>query len=132
MKDVYCGLFKRKLTDETFRRVAGVSILIVAGIAWLVALPGHNLDTVLFSAGGLVASLIWPIIAGLFWKRCNRALVLCGIVGGVITGYVCWFYVQTYVAALAGGAVSMIFTLLSRVVAPKPFPERTTASPNVE
>jgi len=132
VKDVYCGLFKRKLTDDTFRRVAAVAILLVAGIAWLVALPGHNLDTVLFSAGGLVASLIWPIIAGLFWKRCNRALVLIGIIAGVITGYICWFAVQTYVAALAGGAVSMLFTVLSRFIAPSPFPERTSASPNVE
>jgi len=131
VKDVYCGLFRRKLTDRTFRRVATVAILIVAGIAWGLAISGLDLDIVLFSAGGLVASLIWPIIAGLFWKRCNRTLVLTGIVLGVLTGYVFYFQVETYTGALAGGAVSMAFTLLSLFVKPKPFPDPEPASPNV-
>jgi len=131
VKDVYCGVMRRKLTDQTFRRIATVAIMAVAVIAWLAALPGRDLDTVLFSAGGLVASLIWPVIAGLFWERCNRTLVNLGILLGVVTGYAFYFLLETYTGALAGGTVSMIFTILARFINPQPFDRPGTASPNV-
>ncbi|MCB1230200.1 MAG: urea transporter [Verrucomicrobiae bacterium] len=131
VKDVYCGLFQKKVTDKSFRRIATTAILIVALISWALAISGLDLDVVLFSAGGLVASLIWPIIAGLFWKGCNRALVLAGIVLGVATGYYFYFEIETYTGALAGGAVSMVFTILSYFIHPKPFPEPDSVSPNV-
>lgn len=121
VKDIYCGVLKKDLTDQTFRKVSGAAILSVAVIAWAIATAGWNVATVLYSAGGLVASLIWPVIAGLFWKRCNTHLVIAGIVLGCITGYVCFFKIEPYIAALTGSGVSMAFTLLSRVVSPKPF-----------
>lgn len=131
VKDVYCGLFKKELNDRTFRKVATVAILLVAVVAWFLAISGLDLDVVLFSAGGLVASLIWPVIAGLFWKGCNRTLVLVGIVLGVIVGYYFYFEVETYTGALAGGAVSMLFTVLSYFIKTTPFPEPKPASPRV-
>lgn len=122
VKDIYAGVFKGDLTSGNFRTVAGLAIVIVAAIAWALALSGWNVATVLYSAGGLVASLIWPVIAGLFWKRCNRPLILIGIVAGCLVGYFCFFKVEPYIGALSAGAVTMAFTLLARFINAKPFP----------
>lgn len=123
VKDIYVGLFKGNLSDRIFRKVVAAAILSVALVAWVLALSGWNVATVLYSAGGLVSSLIWPVIAGLFWKRCNRPLVLAGVVLGCSVGYYCFFMIEPYIGALSGGAVSMSFTILARYVKPRPFPE---------
>ena len=76
---------------------------------------------VLFLSGPLVGSLIWPVIAGLFWDGLNRKLVL-GIGLGSLCGLISYFTIGWFVASLVGTAVSMIFTLLSRKFRPMPFP----------
>lgn len=114
VKDLWVGLFKKKLSDEVFRKVAAVAIISVAVVAWALALSGWNVAKVLYSAGGLVASLIWPVIAGLFWSSYHRGLVLAGIVLGCVSGYLAFFLLENYTGALVAGAVSMVFTLMAR------------------
>lgn len=121
VKDVYVGWFGRTLDDRGFRKVAAVAILGVAAVAWGLALSGWNIATVLYSAGPLVASLIWPVIAGLYWKGCNRAIVVAGMIAGTGFGLMVEFGVGSYLGALVGGAVSMAFTFLARYVSPTPF-----------
>ncbi len=118
VRDIYEGLFRQELDPRKFRPVAATSIIVVSLTAWALALSGWNVDQVLFSAGALVASLIWPIIAGLFWKRLNRALVITGIVSGCVVGLIFYFKVQTYTGALVGAAISMMFTLAARWIRP--------------
>jgi len=129
VKDVYCGLFGQELKEESFRRVAGSVILGVAVVAWIIALNEWNVGLVLYSAGGLVASLIWPVIAGLFWKQCNPLIVNIGVVAGCISGYVCFFAYEPYMAALVAAAVSMCFTLSSKWISPRPWPESNSKEP---
>jgi len=121
VKDIYAGLFGKTISDDSFRQIAGVAILAVGLVAWLLALTGWNIALVLFSAGPLVASLIWPVIAGLFWKACNRTLVIAGMISGCAIGLFCYFTIEPYIGALTGGAVSMLFTIASRYVNPVPF-----------
>lgn len=121
VKDVYCNLFGGELNDRTFRRVAAVAILVVGLLAWAISLPNRPLDRVLFSSGGLVASLIWPVIAGLYWTRCNRILVVAGMVVGSVAGMLGFFFIETYTGALIGAFVSMVFTILARYVKPTEF-----------
>jgi len=118
VRDIYEGLFHRKLDPANFRPVAATSIIVVSLIAWSLALSDLNVDEVLFSAGPLVASLIWPVIAGLFWKRLNRPLVIAGMLAGCAAGLFCYHQVQTYTGALVGAAVSMSFTIAARWFAP--------------
>src|SRR5690606_36780108 len=76
VRDIYEGLLRRTLDPVRFRPVAATGIIAVASVAWLLALCGLAIDRVLFGAGPLVACLIWPVIAGLFWEKLNRHLVI--------------------------------------------------------
>ncbi len=120
VRDIYEGVFKQHLDPQKFRPVAATAIIVVSVVAWSLALSGWNIDQVLFSAGALVASLIWPVIAGLFWKRLNAPLVIAGIIAGCASGLWAYFELQTYTGALVGGAVSMVFTLAARWIGAKP------------
>lgn len=125
IKDVHGGLLRRPTSEANFRKVASICILIIGAITWLLAVRHWPIHKALFVSGPLVGSLIWPIIAGLFWKQINRPIVLSGIVTGSVLGFLAYFYIEWFVATLVGAGVSMFFTILARFVAPQPFPNRT-------
>ena len=122
LNDVTENLFKRKLDEATFRRAAQFVIIGVGLIAWLLALPRWPIVDVLYSSGPLVASLIWPVIAGLYWKKINRTIVIAGIILGSSVGV--WAYWEPslgwYTASLIGAAISMLATLAARWISPAP------------
>jgi len=122
VKDIYTGLLGGELSDRSFRKVAAVAIVAVGFVAWAFSLSNLPLDEILFSSGGLVASLIWPIIAGLYWKRCNRVLVIAGMIAGSVSGFLSYWFVETYIGALVGAFVSMVLTVAARHVRPSDFP----------
>jgi Na+/proline symporter len=108
--------------ENGFRRIAVIAILTVGGVAWLLALPHWPIVNALFISGPLVGSLIWPIIAGLFWRGVNRQLVIAGIVAGSALGLVAYFQIGWFSASLVGTAVSMGFTIAARWIVPADFP----------
>ncbi|HSP43604.1 MAG TPA: hypothetical protein VLO11_12080, partial [Luteolibacter sp.] len=112
--------------DNGFRRTAVIAILTVGGVAWLLALPHWPIVNALFISGPLVGSLIWPIIAGLFWRGVNRRLVIAGIVAGSALGLVAYFQIGWFSASLVGTAVSMGFTIAARWITPADFPAVAT------
>ena len=122
VKDVHGGLLGKELPERGFRRVTGTVILGVGVLAWGLAAPHWPIIEALFISGPLVASLIWPVIAGLFWSRYNRPLILVGIVTACILGVVAYFTLGWFTASLVGAAVSMLFTLAARFIAPRPVP----------
>lgn len=120
VKDVHGGLLGKELPERGFRRVTGTVIVSVGVLAWLLAAPHWPIIQALFISGPLVASLIWPVIAGLFWSHYNRTLVLVGIVTACALGVGAYFTLGWFTASLVGAAVSMLFTLASRFIAPRP------------
>lgn len=122
IKDVHGGLLGGSLEDRRFRRVASVVIFLVGGVAWALAAPHWPIKQALFISGPLVGSLIWPVVAGLFWRRINRPIVLGGIVAGSALGLTAYFTIGWFTATLVGAGVSMAGTLLARLIAPRPFP----------
>ncbi|WP_184020801.1 sodium:solute symporter family transporter [Haloferula luteola] len=120
VRDIYEGVFGQHLNPEKFRPISATAIVVVSLIAWALALSEWSIDQVLFSAGALVASLIWPVIAGLFWRALNVPLVIVGIIAGCVTGLWAYFQIQPYTGALVGAAVSMVFTFAARWVGARP------------
>ncbi len=114
--------------DPGFRRTAVLAIFGVGLAAWLLALPHWPIVNALFISGPLVGSLIWPVVAGLFWRGVNRRLVLAGIVAGSALGLAAYFLLGWYTAALVGTGVSMLFTVAAGRFGAKPFEPAAAAA----
>jgi Na+/proline symporter len=71
--------------------------------------------------GALVASTIWPIVAGVYWRTTNRRGAALAMVAGSVSGLVAYFTIGFYAAALVGAAASMIVVVGSTLAWPEPF-----------
>lgn len=122
LNDVSEHVLRRKPSEANFRRAAGAVTVLTGLTAWLLALPRWPIVNVLYSSGPLVAALIWPVIAGLYWRKINRTIALVGIVTGSVIGV--WAYYTPslgwFTASLIGAAVSMLATIAARWIAPTP------------
>ena len=121
-KDIIGGIVWPGATEHQLRRITSWMVLALGGITWLVCrLENADLATVLFRAGPLVGSVIWPIIAGLYWKRTNRVGVILAMLTGSTLGLVAYYTIGWYTAALVGTCISMVITILFTVIAPQDF-----------
>ena len=111
-EDIYRKMFNPAASEKTLRRASVWVILGLGFSAWLVCMPRiGSLADVLFFAGPMVGSAIWPIVTGLFWKRANGFSALAGMVSGTTIGLISYFMLGWYTASLVGAAVSMLVVL---------------------
>jgi Na+/proline symporter len=122
LQDIYRGHINPDASDERLRIMAKRIILLLGVITWLICLPRiTTLGSLLQYLGAFVASTIWPIIAGLYWKRANANGALLAMVMGTVTGIWAYFAVGFYVAALVSAAVSMLIVVTSTWLMPATF-----------
>jgi urea-proton symporter len=104
------------------RKQAGRAIVALGVLTWLLCLPRiGTLAKVLFFAGPLVGSTVWPILAGLYWRRANPQAALWAMVLGSAAGLGCYVFVGWYTGALVGTATSMIIVVLGATLRPRTF-----------
>lgn len=97
-------------------------ILLVGFIAWVICLPRiGTLASILFFAGPMVGSTIWPIATGLFWKKANAKGALWGMLLGSTFGLISYFYLGWYTSSLVGASVSMVTVLICTYFFPTNF-----------
>lgn len=122
VEDVYRKHLRPEATEGELRKAAIVAILVLTVIAWLLCLPRltHLAGMIAFT-GAFVGSTIWPIAAGLYWRRTSPAGSTLGMVLGSAAGITCYFTIGWYVAALVGATVSMVIVLVSTWLAPRDF-----------
>jgi Na+/proline symporter len=121
-EDIYRKLINPKANEKLLRKVSTGIIIGLGVFAWLMCLPRiGTLATVLFFAGPMVGSTIWPIATGLFWKKANARGALLGMVTGTLVGLICYFEIGWYTASLVGAAVSMIVVVIATYVSPANF-----------
>jgi len=126
VQDIYRKHLNPTATPAQMRRAASVTILLLGVGAWLVCMPRlTTLGSLLQFTGAFVASTIWPIIAGLFWKRANRMAGTLAMVLGSAAGLTAYFAIGFYVAALVGAAVSMVIVLVGAWLKPGGFDWKT-------
>lgn len=110
-EDIYKKLVNPKVKEEQLRRV---SVWVITGLgllAWLVCLPRiGTLATVLFFAGPMVASTIYPIVMGLYWKTASAKGAIWAMVLGTGIGLAAYFQLGWYTASLIGATVSILVT----------------------
>lgn len=120
--DVYQQLVRPHANAERLRNVAAAVILGMGLLTWLVCLPRiGTLASVLFFAGPLVGSTLWPILAGLFWRDSNPTGATLAMLMGSSVGLIAYFTIGWYIATLVGTTVSMLVVVLSTLAAPRRF-----------
>jgi Na+/proline symporter len=122
LTDIYKGHIKPHATEEQLARVARWIVLILGVATWALCWPRlTTLAELLYLTGAFVASTIWPVAAGLYWKRVNPNGATLAMLLGTATGLTAYFVVGFYVAALVSAAISMSLVLLSTWLAPREF-----------
>ncbi|MGD9385979.1 MAG: urea transporter, partial [Thioalkalispiraceae bacterium] len=122
LRDIYRGHINPTADDEKLRKLAKIIILLLGIITWLICLPRvSTLASLLHFMGAFVASTIWPIIAGLYWKRANADGAFLAMALGTATGLMAYFLIGFYVAALVSAVISMLVTFISIAVAQQEF-----------
>ena len=129
LTDIYKGHFRPQASEAELARVAHWMILGLGVLAWLLCLPRlTTLAELLYFMGAFVASTIWPIAAGLFWRRANPRGAALAMIAGTTLGLAGYFLIGFYVAALISAAVSMSIVLFSAWMRPDDFDWATLAN----
>lgn len=121
-QDIYRKGLRPSANEKELRLASKFIIAGLGLLTWLIcSLNIGTLATVLFFAGPMVGSVIWPVAAGLFWRRTNPHGVLLAMVLG--SGFGLWSYFVNgwYTGALVGAAVSMVTVLLTTFFFPSNF-----------
>ena len=122
LEDVYKRHLKPEATKPQMRKAASYVTLILGLVTWAICLPRvTNLVQMLHGSGALVASTIWPIVAGLYWRKTNRIGASVAMFLGSAVGLISYFMVGFYVAALTGALVSFVITVGSTLIWPQQF-----------
>jgi Na+/proline symporter len=115
--EVIKPLFMRDADEPQIRKAASVVILCMGMMTWLLCLKNNStLADVLFFAGPLVGSTIWPILTGLYWRRASGIAAVLAMVVGSGVGLIAYFEIGWYAGALVGTGVSCIITLVGAAV----------------
>jgi len=86
-EDLYRKIFKKQLGEKELVSVGRISVIIVAIIAFIIALDPQSsvLDLVAYAWAGFGATFGPVIILSLFWKRMTRRGAVAGIISGGLT-----------------------------------------------
>lgn len=86
-EDFYRAFLKKEAGEKELVWVGRATVVIVALIAYIVALPGETpiLDIVAFAWAGFGAAFGPVIILSLFWSRMTAAGAIAGVVAGALT-----------------------------------------------
>lgn len=122
VEDIYRKHWNPDAGESQLRRASIATIILLTLTAWLLCLPKltHFAGMISFT-GPFVGSTIWPIAAGLYWRKTNPVGAMVGMVLGSTLGLTSYFLIGWYVAALVGGAVSMLIVLVSTLIRPQEF-----------
>ena len=109
-------------SDSQKRRWSVYAIIGLGVLAWSVAWPNvGTLATVLFFAGPMVGSCIWPIVGGLYSRRASPIAACLAMCSGSLLGLIAYFTIGWFVASLVGAAVSGVVFGLAMLFAPDDF-----------
>ena len=122
VNDILEPLAATPLSDASKRRWSTYSIILLGAVAWSCALPNvGSLATVLFLAGPMVGSCIWPIVGGLYFRRAGPIAASASMLLGSLAGLIAYYGIGWFVGSLVGAAVSGIVFALGCFLFPAQF-----------
>ncbi|MEX2468886.1 MAG: sodium:solute symporter family protein [Pseudohongiellaceae bacterium] len=116
-QDIYRGHVNPGATDAQCFRAGRYIILGLGVMTWLLCVPRiTTLASLLYFTGAFVASAIWPIVFGLYYRWATGLAASLAMVAGTVSGLIAYFTIGYYVAAVASCAVSLlVIVLVSRL-----------------
>jgi Na+/proline symporter len=96
-----------------FRLYSKFIIILLGFLTWVLCALEMDLLQILFLSGPLVASAIWPIIAGLYWNRAHWLAAVLAMLLGSALGLWAYFQIGWYTASLISAVVSMAVIFVS-------------------
>ena len=121
-EDIYKKMINPNTTSEKLRKYNVYIILFLGLVVWLFCfLRLSDLIKVLFLSGPLVASLIFPIVCGLYWKSVSKIGVNLAIVLGSSLGIFFYFEIGWFIASLLSAFISFLITVISTKLFPDNF-----------
>lgn len=123
VEDVYKKMFGGSAEERRLKFAAKFVVVALGFVTWLICLGEFNILEVLFLSGPLVASAIWPVITGLYWKNTNPMGAVAAMILGSVAGLVAYYHpaLGWFTASLISVTVSMAVVCLSTWMAPRPF-----------
>lgn len=132
-EDIYRKMINPTANEQLLRKVSAMIIVGLGIVAWTVCMPRiGTLATVLFFAGPMVGSTIWPIVTGLFWKKASTRGAILGMILGSVIGLIAYFQLGWYTASLIGAAVSMVTVLIATYLFPEDFDWKHLNEPQIK
>ena len=112
-EDIYKGLIKKDAEDKKVLMVSKLTVIVIAIIAYLIALNPNNTIMGLVSNAwaGLGAAFGPLVLLSLFWKRTNFQGAVAGVVTGALT-----VIVWDYLPLVNGTTIGKVTGLYSLVV----------------
>ncbi len=108
-QDIYRGHINKSATDKRCFEVSKYIILGLGVMTWLLCLPRlTTLASLLYFTGAFVASAIWPIVFGLYFRWATGTAAALAMILGTLSGLIAYFQIGFYVAALVSCAVSLL------------------------
>ncbi|WP_024328676.1 sodium:solute symporter family protein [Thioalkalivibrio sp. ALR17-21] len=126
-RDIYRGHIRPQASEQAQLRATKIIVVLLGLLTWLAAsYRGEvpvvgSLAALLYFTGAFVASAIWPIVAGLYWRRANPQAAAWAMLLGSGLGLASYFMIGWYVAALVGAAVSLVVMVAGTWLFPRPF-----------
>ncbi len=131
-EDMVKGIVKKDARDETVFKISRITVLVIAVLAYLIALdPNSSIMGLVSNAwAGLGAAFGPTVLLSLYWKRTNFQGAVAGIVSGALT-VIIWDYIPlvggstlgsvTGLYSLAVGfAISLLAIVVVSLVTPAP------------
>jgi Na+/proline symporter len=106
-EDVYRKWLAPGSDPARLRRVSSWLIVGLGALTWALCMPRlGDLIQVLFLSGPLVASAIFPVVGGLFWRKATGPAALGAMLAGSAAGLTAYFTLGWFTASLISAAVS--------------------------
>lgn len=107
-EDMYSGVINKKASEKSSLRVGKIAVIVIAVIAFLIALdPESSIMGLVSNAWAGFGAAFGPVVLlGLFWKRSNAAGALAGMLSGAAT-VIIWDYIPMISGATLGTATGL-------------------------
>jgi len=121
-EDVVFKLLNPQLSDAELKRATRLVVIGLGVVTLALSWPRlDSLASVLFFTGALVASTIWPVAYGLYWRSANRVAAIAAMVAGSGCGLLAYTLIAPYCAALISAAVSALVMAVGTQLWPERF-----------